>query len=71
MSNFSERHYPKLPWYQDNNDDQDEGAGENQHMFDKFDEDDNGEINWEELKNYLSSVDEYASLEDIKVWFPQ
>ena len=40
-------------------------------MFNKFDKDENGEINWEELKNYVSSVDEYASLEDIQVWLSQ
>ena len=82
MSYLVEKHYTKLPLYQENDDNQDEGAGEalgsggdssseNHHMFNKFDKDENGEINWEELKNYVSSVDEYASLEDIQVWLSQ
>ena len=63
---------------EENDDDQDEGAGEaissnggsgseDHTMFDKYDKDGNGGITWAELKDYLSSVNKEASLEDAQV----
>lgn len=66
-------------YQEENDDDQDEGAGEasssnggsgneDHTMFDKYDKDGNGEITWEELEDYVSSVNKEASLEEMQVW---
>ena len=50
-------------------DEGDADGGEDRSEFNMYDKDGDGEITREELKMYISSKDEYASLDDVQVRF--